>query len=72
MPELPEVETVRRDLHRLLRGQWVKNVSVNKEKMVRGSTSLFKRNLRGLLVQGVKRRGKLLIFSMTDDKVNKH
>ena len=68
MPELPEVETVRRDLHRLLRGQWVKNVSVNKEKMVRGSTSLFKRNLRGLLVQGVKRRGKLLIFSMTDGK----
>lgn len=68
MPELPEVETVRRDLQRLLRGQRVKNVHVSKDKIVRGSTRLFKRNLTGLLVQGVKRRGKLLIFLMNDDQ----
>lgn len=59
---------MRRDLQRLLRGQRVKNVIVSKDKMVRGSTQLFKRTLKGSLVQGVKRRGKLLIFLMNDDK----
>ena len=65
MPELPEVETVRRDLQRLLRGRRIKEVMVTKVKIVRGDVGLFKKKLKGQVVQKIKRRGKLLIFSMS-------
>lgn len=66
MPELPEVETIRRDLN-LLRGARVRGVEVNKEKMVRGKPERFIKELKGLTVQRVARRGKLLIFLMNNE-----
>ncbi|MBI4022426.1 MAG: bifunctional DNA-formamidopyrimidine glycosylase/DNA-(apurinic or apyrimidinic site) lyase [Candidatus Andersenbacteria bacterium] len=73
MPELPEVETIRRDLARVLKGRRVERVSVRTAKLVRppslklrgtsgGGAGSFMRKLRGRVVRGVRRRGKLLIF----------
>lgn len=62
MPELPEVETVRRDLARVLAGRRVARVAVRKAKLVRGGTGSFARLLHGRRIRAVRRRGKLLIF----------
>ena len=63
MPELPEVETIRRDLMRVLRGKQIVSVRVRKPKLVRGvSAAVFSRRLRGQTVTDIRRRGKLLIF----------
>jgi formamidopyrimidine-DNA glycosylase len=73
MPELPEVETVRRDLARVLRGKKITRVIVSLPKVVRlaggtraRSAAGFIRRLSGFKVSGVRRRGKLLIFDFAD------
>ena len=68
MPELPEVETIRRDLQRVLRGKKIARVQLRKKKLVRGGARAFERRLAGQSIEAVKRRGKLLIFSLGDKK----
>lgn len=65
MPELPEVETIRRDLAELIVGKIIHSVTVHKTKMVHGSTApQFTRALVGHRFTAVERRGKLLIFRL--------
>ena len=64
MPELPEVETIRRDLQRVLVGRRIAAVDIRKAKVVQGNRSLFIRTLKGNTFSAVGRRGKLLIFSL--------
>ncbi len=64
MPELPEVETVRRDL-RELRGETFATCSVDLPRIVTTpSPRSFCRNLKGRTIQEVNRRGKYIIFSL--------
>ncbi|WP_456273787.1 DNA-formamidopyrimidine glycosylase [Bacillus sp. AK031] len=65
MPELPEVETVRRTLAELVTGKKVKAVSVFWPKMVKlpDEVEEFKLTLQGETIQGVDRRGKFLILN---------
>lgn len=62
MPELPEVETVKRTLQRLVAGKTVEDVDVFLPKIVKepSDVSLFVRRLRGAKLTGVGRRGKFL------------
>ena len=63
MPELPEVETVKRDLEKYVLGKEIAQIEVGKEKIVRGlGVDSFKNYLKGKSFLGIKRRGKLLIF----------
>lgn len=65
MPELPEVETIRRDLVHVLRGKTFAAVHVRKPKLVQGgSAAAFSRRLRGQQIAAIRRRGKLLIFAL--------
>jgi formamidopyrimidine-DNA glycosylase len=65
MPELPEVETVRRDLDPALRGRRIKSVVVTRDRAVRRqSHAEFIALLRGRTFQGVRRHGKFLIFDL--------
>jgi len=64
MPELPEVETIRRDLDAKLRGARIRNVEVRLAKIVFPHGSAFARALRGVVIRGIRRRGKLLVFDM--------
>ena len=41
MPELPEVETVRRGLNRLIKGKTIKDVNVLYDKIIVGSKDEF-------------------------------
>ncbi|WPD19456.1 DNA-formamidopyrimidine glycosylase family protein [Thermaerobacter composti] len=65
MPELPEVETIRRDLERHLRGARVAGVRVLRPEVVVGaSPAEFDRLLRGGRFLRFARRGKYLLFEV--------
>ena len=63
MPELPEVETIKRDLEARLPGLTIQRVDVLDQRVIRGlSKTAFVRMLRGQKIGRIKRRGKALIF----------
>lgn len=67
MPELPEVETVRVQLLRKLKGKTVKEVEIFHQKSV-GNDKEFSKKLRGLKLSNIDRVGKLMIFSFVSKK----
>ena len=62
MPELPEVETVRRGLERLVVGRTILSLEVKVPKMIKTSHDSFLTDLSGQTIQALRRRGKYLIF----------
>lgn len=66
MPELPEVETVRRDLARELPGRRIERARVRKADLLLdgGSAQAFRRRLEGRRIEAVDRRGKYLLFRL--------
>ena len=67
MPELPEVETIRRDLQRLLPGRQIKTVTIRQAGIVRGSAKTLPAKLKGRTVKRVARRGKLLLLDLDQE-----
>ncbi|MCS0671051.1 DNA-formamidopyrimidine glycosylase [Cytobacillus firmus] len=74
MPELPEVETVRRTLQELVIGKTIAHVSVFWPKMVKHPEELaqFKDALAGQIFQDIGRRGKFLILYTNDYALVSH
>ncbi|MBU8770122.1 DNA-formamidopyrimidine glycosylase [Cytobacillus oceanisediminis] len=74
MPELPEVETVRRTLQELVIGKTIAHVSVFWPKMVKHPEELvqFKDALAGQIFQDIGRRGKFLILYTIDYALVSH
>ncbi|MGT2933280.1 DNA-formamidopyrimidine glycosylase [Streptococcus catagoni] len=72
MPELPEVETVRQGLERLVLGKRIQSVQVNVPKMVKTDNELFKLGLPGQSIHHVRRRGKYLLFDLDDFTMISH
>ncbi len=66
MPELPEVETVRRGLESLVLGKTIASVMVKVPNMIKTDKELFALLLPGLTIQAVGRRGKYLLFDLGD------
>lgn len=64
MPELPEVETVRRQLHQKLRGRKIRQVKILKTGREWPRGNRFTRALQGQTVLAVRRRAKLLIWEL--------
>jgi formamidopyrimidine-DNA glycosylase len=66
VPELPEVENVRRDLETLVVGRTVERVDVRLARIVRTPDDAreFALRLAGCTVTGVRRRGKYLLFDV--------
>ena len=64
MPELPEVETIRKGLVNLVGGAVIIDVAVFWDRMITPpfSTERFKTVLRGEQINTIERRGKYLIF----------
>ena len=67
MPELPEVETVRRGLTSLVVGSKIKQVEVLYPKMIIGDSEEFKRSLTNQVHEQIDRRGKFLLFRFSND-----
>ena len=68
MPELPEVETVVRRLKPKLVGREFTGVIVRWPNSVRTGITALKRELPGLIIDSVTRRGKYLVLSLSSDR----
>ena len=74
MPELPEVETVRKGLEKLLNDFYIKKIDVLKERSIAsfGGSQCFIKNIENSYLGNWERRGKYLIGSINDkEKRNK-
>ena len=71
MPELPEVETVRRGLEKLILGKTIQSVEVKYLKMVQTDLA-FRQDLPGQEIRAMGRRGKYLLFYLTDLVIISH
>jgi formamidopyrimidine-DNA glycosylase len=68
MPELPEVETIRRDLQNKIIGKKIADVFVNDKRTIKSDLGEFKKTLVGNKFVKIERRGKLLIFVLANKK----
>ena len=64
MPELPEVETVKKTLAPKIMGRTITKVTVLWDKIVEDDTKSFVKKLTGAQFLGMARRGKFLIFHL--------
>jgi formamidopyrimidine-DNA glycosylase len=73
MPELPEVETVVRDLRPQLSGRVITSVHLTRDAAIRGrlirypTPTKFVRRLRGRTIRAVERRGKYIVMPLDEN-----
>ncbi|SFE68664.1 DNA-formamidopyrimidine glycosylase [Alteribacillus iranensis] len=74
MPELPEVETVRKTLEEMVIGKRLEKVLVSWPKIIKkpDDTEMFCLLLGGQVIQKIGRRGKFLIFYLNDYSLVSH
>lgn len=69
MPELPEVETIRRELEKAVLGKKITEVCVYHSKVIREpSIEKFKKGLGGTSIKNILRRAKVLILELSNGK----
>jgi len=74
LPELPEVETIRRTLEVLVLGKTIEDVEVRWGKIIKepDDAELFRLFLKGQTIREIGRRGKFLIFYLDDYSLVSH
>jgi formamidopyrimidine-DNA glycosylase len=65
MPELPEVEHVRRRLERVMKGECIERVHVRRADLRAPFPADFARRLEGMTVRGITRRAKYLLAELS-------
>jgi len=65
MPELPEVETIKNDLRKKILGKKIRKVDLRLKKIVKSSGKDFVLVLEKNSFEDIERRGKLLIFGLS-------
>ena len=72
MPELPEVETVRRGLEKLILGKKISNIDIRYPKMIKTDLHEFQKDMPGQVIQSMGRRGKYLLLYLSDKVLISH
>lgn len=72
MPELPEVETVRRTLKNFVLNHQIQSVDVYYPPIINGNVEIFKETLTKQHIVDIARRGKYLIFILDDVALVSH
>ena len=72
MPELPEVEIVRRTLNLNIKNRIIDSVDIFYEPIIEGNANEFKNKLKGKQILDVERYGKYLIFIFDEFVVVSH
>ncbi|MBU1176867.1 bifunctional DNA-formamidopyrimidine glycosylase/DNA-(apurinic or apyrimidinic site) lyase [Patescibacteria group bacterium] len=67
MPELPEVETIKRQLNRKIKGKKIKSVKINLPKLVKYPLKKFKNLVKEVKINNITRRAKLLIVELSNN-----
>ena len=69
MPELPEVETTARSLHRQVAGDVIESVWIgDKSNLLKSPAEEIARTLEGSRIEGVRRVGKHIVIDMRRDR----
>ena len=68
MPELPEVETVRRGLLKSVKGRTFKDVKIIHKNIVEGNETKFINTLKNKKIIDIKRKAKYLIFELSGNE----
>lgn len=68
MPELPEMETYKQQLNKMLAGKRIIKTEVQREKSINVSSDDFIRELNGAVIVKIDRRAKHLIFHISTGK----
>ncbi len=66
MPELPEVETIVRDLKPKLKGKKIKDFWADRPKQLNFPINKFKKKIVGLTICDVRRRAKMIIIDLSE------
>lgn len=69
MPELPEVETVKRQLEAVLKGAAIESVTLRRKNLRIPFPKNFEKNLAGKKIKTIERRAKYLLFYLNGDDV---
>jgi len=69
MPELPEVETIKRDLSRLIVGKKILDITTDSPKQVKPSLSMLKKAIVGTTIEKIERRAKLLQIFLSNGQI---
>lgn len=69
MPELPEVETVKNVLKNIVINRTIKSIDVLRRKTIQDDKGLFENDFKGETFLDITRKGKFLIFHLTNEKV---
>lgn len=72
MPELPEVETVRRGLSSVIRGQRIESVTVRERRLRWPIPERFEAELAGQTITNIERRSKYLLFRLQNATLLAH
>ncbi len=74
MPELPDVEAVKRRIEKKVKGKRVKGIKILDNKLIRWTPlSTFKKIIKGNTISSVFRRGKFIIFNLkSGDSIVSH
>lgn len=69
MPELPEVETIKRELEKAILGERITKVSVINPRVIKEpSAEKFKKELEGVTIKNILRKAKVLILELSNNK----
>jgi formamidopyrimidine-DNA glycosylase len=69
MPELPEVETIKRDLEKVILGKRIIRIAVHNSRVIREpSIEKFKKGLEGAVVKKIGRKAKVLVLELSNAK----
>lgn len=68
VPELPEVESLRRELERTLVGRTIARVDLHLPKLFQSTPGLALGDLEGATVHGLRRHGKLLVWDLSGER----
>lgn len=74
MPELPEVETIKRTLERFVKYQTIENIDIYWGKIIQRPDDVehFRHLLTGETFQRIERKGKFLLFYLTESVLVSH
>ncbi len=69
MPELPEVETIKKDLSRLIVSKKILDITTDSPKQVKPSLAKVKKAIVGIMIKKIERRAKLLQLFLSNNQI---